>query len=68
VTDLARPHPLLRLEQDGPLLTLTLDDPGRRNAQTPTLWAALAEVGESLPPEIRVVIALIERFIPRRTG
>jgi enoyl-CoA hydratase/carnithine racemase len=60
VTDLARPHPLLRLEQDGPLLTLTLDDPAQRNAQTPSLWAALAEVGESLAPEVRVVIVRAE--------
>jgi enoyl-CoA hydratase/carnithine racemase len=60
VSDPTRPHPGLRLEQDGPLLTLTLDDPAQRNAQTPSLWAALAEVGESLAPEVRVVIVRAE--------
>jgi enoyl-CoA hydratase/carnithine racemase len=60
VSDPTRPHPGLRLEQDGPLLTLTLDDPARRNAQTPSLWAALAQVGESLAPEVRVVIVRAE--------
>jgi enoyl-CoA hydratase/carnithine racemase len=60
VRDDARPHPGLRLEQDGPLLTLTLDDPAQRNAQTPSLWAALARVGESLAPQVRVVIVRAE--------
>jgi enoyl-CoA hydratase/carnithine racemase len=60
VSDSARPHPRLRLEQDGPLLTLTLDDPDQRNAQTPSLWAALAEVGESLDPAVRVVLVRAE--------
>ncbi len=55
-----RPHPGLRVEQDGPLLTLTLADPARRNAQTPSLWAALAEVGESLDAAVRVVIVRAE--------
>jgi enoyl-CoA hydratase/carnithine racemase len=49
-------HPGLRVQHDGPVLTLTLANPETRNAQTPSLWLALAEVGESLPPEVRVVV------------
>lgn len=30
--------------------------PERRNAQTPALWRALAEIGASLPDEVRVVV------------
>ena len=47
---------MLRLEQSGPLLTITLDSPQRRNAQVPSLWSALADVGGSLDPSVRVVI------------
>ena len=49
-------HPGLRIQHDGPVLTVTLASPETRNAQTPSLWLALAEVGESLPPEVRVVV------------
>jgi enoyl-CoA hydratase/carnithine racemase len=49
-------HPHLRVDRDGPVLTVTLADPETRNAQTPSLWSALADVGESLPPEVRVVV------------
>jgi enoyl-CoA hydratase/carnithine racemase len=55
-----RPHPGLRLEQEGPLLTLTLDQPDSRNAQVPSLWSALARVGESLDPAVRVVLLRAE--------
>jgi enoyl-CoA hydratase/carnithine racemase len=44
------------LQQSGPLLTVMLDRPESRNAQTPATWAALAAVGENLPPEVRVVV------------
>ena len=49
-------HPGLRVQHDGPVLTLTLANAETRNAQTPTLRLALATVGESLPPEVRVVV------------
>ncbi|MEP6649602.1 MAG: enoyl-CoA hydratase-related protein [Lapillicoccus sp.] len=49
-------HRGLQVHHDGPVLTLTLTDPESRNAQTPSLWLALAEVGESLPPAVRVVV------------
>jgi enoyl-CoA hydratase/carnithine racemase len=38
------------------VLTVTLDHPERRNAQTPSLWLALHEVASSLDPRIRVVV------------
>jgi enoyl-CoA hydratase/carnithine racemase len=53
-------HPGLRVQHDGPVLTLTLANPETRNAQTPSLWLALAEVGESLPPGVRVVVIRAE--------
>ena len=56
----SRPHPHLRVEREGELLTLTLDNADRRNAQTPSLWAALAQVGEQLDPAVRVVIIRAE--------
>ena len=59
-TETSRPHPHLRVERDGALLTLTLDNAERRNAQTPSLWAALAAVGESLDPAVRVVVIRAE--------
>jgi enoyl-CoA hydratase/carnithine racemase len=46
----------VRLEQAGPVLTVTMDRPQVRNAQTPATWSALAAVGESLPPDVRVVV------------
>ena len=53
-------HPGLRVQHQGPVLTLTLANPETRNAQTPSLWLALAEAGESLPPEVRVVVIRAE--------
>ena len=53
-------HSGIRVHHDGPVLTLTLANPESRNAQTPSLWLALAEVGESLPPEVRVVVIRAE--------
>lgn len=53
-------HPGIRVQLDGPVLTLTLASPESRNAQTPSLWLALAEVGESLAAEVRVVVIRAE--------
>ena len=36
--------------------TITLDKAERRNAMTPAMWHALAAIGGTLPPEVRVVI------------
>ena len=49
-------HPHLHVATDGPVRTLTLDNPTRRNAQTPSLWLALAEEAESVPDAVRVVV------------
>ncbi len=47
---------MLRVEQTGPVVTLTLDRPESRNSQVPSLWSALAGVGAGLDPSTRVVI------------
>jgi enoyl-CoA hydratase/carnithine racemase len=36
--------------------TVTLSRPERRNAMTPRMWRGLAEIGRSLPPDVRVVV------------
>lgn len=55
-TDATRPHPHLLVSRDGPVLTVTLDNEARRNAQLPSLWLALAQVADSLDPSVRVVV------------
>ena len=44
------------LDIDGPVATVTLAAPERRNAQTPATWDALAAIGRALPGDIRVVV------------
>jgi enoyl-CoA hydratase/carnithine racemase len=46
----------VRLEIAGPVATVTLCRPEVLNAQTPKMWAALAEIGEDLPTDVRVAI------------
>ena len=46
----------LKLDIDGAVATVTLQRPERRNAMTPSLWHGLAAIGDSLPPDVRVVI------------
>lgn len=46
----------LRVSLSGAVLSVTLDRPERRNAMTPAMWSALAEVGAALPDEVRVVV------------
>ena len=43
-----------RMSHDGPVTTVTLDRPEVRNAQTPALWLALADLSRSLTGETRV--------------
>jgi enoyl-CoA hydratase/carnithine racemase len=50
----------IRVRRAGPVLTVTLDRPATRNAQTPATWRALAAVGERLPPDVRVVVLRAE--------
>jgi enoyl-CoA hydratase/carnithine racemase len=46
----------LRVDVDGPVLTVTLNRPDARNAQTPAMWRALAAIGDALDAEIRVAV------------
>lgn len=46
----------LSVHAAGPVLTVTLDRPEVRNAQTPSMWRALAAVGRALEPGVRVVV------------
>ncbi|MEU9786564.1 enoyl-CoA hydratase/isomerase family protein [Streptomyces phaeochromogenes] len=50
----------VRLTVDDALATVTLTNPAKRNAQSPALWRALAEVGQSLPGTVRVVLLRAE--------
>ena len=56
MTDAALPHPHLTVTRDGAVITVSLDNAERRNAQTPSLWAALADVATGLDPAVRVVV------------
>jgi enoyl-CoA hydratase/carnithine racemase len=40
----------------GAVATITLNRPQVRNAQTPTMWHALAAIGDELPDDVRVVV------------
>ncbi|GAA4125928.1 enoyl-CoA hydratase/isomerase family protein [Nocardioides fonticola] len=46
----------LTLTIEGPLATVTLARPEVRNAQTPSMWRALAAIGAGLPGDVRVVV------------
>lgn len=46
----------LQYDVTGPVATITLHRPEVRNAQTPTMWRALASIGADLSHEIRVVV------------
>jgi enoyl-CoA hydratase/carnithine racemase len=46
----------LRYDVADAVATVTLSRPDVRNAQTPAMWRALAEIGDSVPDEIRVVV------------
>lgn len=54
------PHPGLRVEHADAVLTITLCRPERLNAQTPTMWLALAELADTLPEQVRVVVIRAE--------
>ncbi len=46
----------LRYDVDGAVATITLSRPEVRNAQTPTMWRALARLGEGIGDDVRVVV------------
>lgn len=51
-----QPHPHLSVTREGAVLTVRLSSPERRNAQTPSLWLALADVAKGLESDVRVVV------------
>ncbi|MEU3986471.1 enoyl-CoA hydratase/isomerase family protein [Streptomyces sp. NPDC026672] len=46
----------VRLTVDDAIATVTLTNPAKRNAQSPSMWRALAEAGQLLPGSVRVVV------------
>ena len=50
----------LRLEEHGPVATITLCRPESRNAQSPRMWEVLAEIAETLNPDVRVAVIRAE--------
>ncbi|MGK5684437.1 enoyl-CoA hydratase/isomerase family protein [Actinoplanes sp. URMC 104] len=48
--------PGVRYDLDGPVATVTLSRPEVLNAQTPAMWAELADISRKLPGDVRVVI------------
>jgi len=46
----------LLVEQDGAVITVTLNRPDIRNAMTPTTWAAMAAIGAEIGDDVRVVV------------
>lgn len=44
------------VDRDGAVLTITLNRPEARNAQTPAMWRALAEIGATIDPAVRLVV------------
>lgn len=46
----------VRVEVDGPVATVVLDRPDKRNAQTPAMWQRLAEIGAGLGEDVRIVV------------
>jgi enoyl-CoA hydratase/carnithine racemase len=50
----------LRLDAAGPILTITLDRPDVRNAQTAAMWRVLAAIGQAIASDVRVVVLRAE--------
>ncbi|KJK57289.1 enoyl-CoA hydratase/isomerase family protein [Saccharothrix sp. ST-888] len=50
----------VRFELDGETAVVTLCNGKRRNAQSPAMWRALAEIGRALPGTVRVVLLRAE--------
>lgn len=54
--DIDLPAAGLRVERAGPVVTITLARPERRNAQRPETWHTLDAIGRALPGDIRIVV------------
>ncbi len=55
-----QPHPAIRTDRNGAVLTVTLCNAEQLNAQTPSMWTALAEIAHGLPDDVRVVVLAAE--------
>ena len=51
----------IQVRQEGPILTVTLDRPAARNAQTPATWRALAHVGDLLKTDADGIALVVIR-------
>lgn len=56
MTDLAQAGLLLEFGHEDTVATITLNRPERRNAQSPTMWKGLADLGGELPDTVRIVV------------
>ena len=56
----SHPHPGIRVEDAGAVVTVTLCNPEQLNAQVPSMWLALGEIGHSLADDVRVVVLAAE--------
>lgn len=50
----------VQLTVDDTVATVTLNNPAKRNAQSPALWRALAEAGKLVPGIVRIVVLRAE--------
>ncbi|MFE2184125.1 enoyl-CoA hydratase/isomerase family protein [Streptomyces sp. NPDC059455] len=50
----------VQLTVDDTVATVTLNNPAKRNAQSPALWRALAEAGKLVPGTVRIVVLRAE--------
>lgn len=46
----------LLVERTGAVLTITLNRPEARNAQTPAMWRGLTQIGATIDPDVRVIV------------
>ena len=49
-------YPRLSVVREDDVLTITLDDPTRRNPQSPRMWESLMDIGDSLDEGVTAVI------------
>jgi enoyl-CoA hydratase/carnithine racemase len=55
--DIALPQDCgLAVSRAGDVVTITLDDPQRRNPQSPATWLALTKIAEAIPAEVVAVL------------
>ena len=50
----------VRVEREGPILTVTLANPEHLNAQTPATWRRLAAIESEAGPDVRLILLVAE--------